>query len=714
MLLQVGKRGTASRHDATAQPTRPRCSDVFFRVGGPHVGKATTALEVNSDDVLIDHTWVWRADHGVDGAPAGRCNTGRQRRRRQRRRRHGDRPVRRALPAATTWSGTASDGTTILYQNELPYDPPTQADWLHDGVEGYAGYKVADTVQDATGCGGGVYCFFNDDPTIHTENGVRGAGDAGRAAAPHHDRVTSNAAARSTTWSTTSGRRRRPTSRSTRWSRSPSSLPTQLGSRHTRWRLPGERYSPVTDLEAGWQALSRGKWDEALEYFHRDGDDPEALEGIGVAQWWLDDADATLAARGRAYRLFRAGGDRVGAARVASSLAWDSLLFGGRPAVARGWLERAARLLADEPTRAEHAWLAVREAEVALNSGTPEVARAAAERAIAIGEQTGDEDVQVVGRSLEGVALVQEGAIAEGMRRLDESAAAATAGEIVDLMWTSKVCCNLISACESVGDVERATQWCDEVKEYAERWELRTLFNVCRTQYAAVLLQQGTWHEAEQELTAAIDVLGSGRRAALVEGTARLGELRRRQGRLDEARKLFAQSELNFVARMGMVELALDAATRRPLWRSRSASSERPTSISVSRGSRYCCSLVRAAVAAGRLETARTAAVELERLAGLIDTNGAHAAAARGGRHSPPGRRRSGDRDAAARRRGRSLRARARSRTSARTRAWLSPARSASSVPPNGPSPRPTLRSRPSRSSPRCEMRPTPRSFAGC
>jgi hypothetical protein len=178
----------------------------------------------------------------------------------------------------------------------------------------------------------------------------------------------------------------------------------------------------VTDLESGWQALARGKSDEALVWFRRDENDPEALEGIGVAQWWLDDADATLAARERAYRLFRAAGDRVGAARVASCLAWDSLLFGGRPAVARGRLERAARLLADEPLCSEHAWLAVREAEVALNAGTPEVARAAAERAIAIGQQTGDEDVQVVGRSLEGVALVQEGSIAEGMRRLDESA----------------------------------------------------------------------------------------------------------------------------------------------------------------------------------------------------------------------------------------------------------------------------------------------------
>ena len=64
---------------------------------------------------------------------------------------------------------------------------------------------------------------------------------------------------------------------------------------------------------------------------------------------------------------------------------------------------------------------------------------------------------------------------------------AATAGDLDDLMWQSKVCCNMIAACERVGDVDRAMQWCDEVQEFAQRWEFRTLFNVCRTQYAAVL-----------------------------------------------------------------------------------------------------------------------------------------------------------------------------------------------------------------------------------
>jgi hypothetical protein len=70
---------------------------------------------------------------------------------------------------ATVWNG--ENGVTILYQNELPYDPPTQADWMHDGVEGWAGYKVGDGVRTHTLQGGGVYVFNRNNPSIHTENG---------------------------------------------------------------------------------------------------------------------------------------------------------------------------------------------------------------------------------------------------------------------------------------------------------------------------------------------------------------------------------------------------------------------------------------------------------------------------------------------------------------------------------------------------------------
>ncbi len=387
-------------------------------------------------------------------------------------------------------------------------------------------------------------------------------------------------------------------------------------------------------VAAAWEALARGAWDEALGLLRGAEGDPEALEAAGVANWWLDDADATLDTREHAYRLYRDRGDSLGAARVACALAWDSVLFGGRTAVARGWLDRAARLLEVEQLSPEHAWLAVREAEVALAAGEPAVAREAAQRAIALATRLAREEIEVVGRSLEGLAFVHEGQVDEGMRRLDESAVAATAGDVKDLMWVGKVCCNLISACERVGDVERATQWCAEVKEFAQRWELRTLFNVCRTQYAGVLLQSGAWSEAEAELEAALAVFSGGRRAALVDGTSQLGELRRRQGRLEEARALFAQSEGSRTARLGSVELALDQGDPETAF-ALAERLERATG-----GGRQLdriavlSLLVRAAVATGRADAALQGSVWLDELAGHVGTPRARAAAAHAGGES--------------------------------------------------------------------------------
>ena len=166
VLLQVGK---PNGNGGTSDPANPTTlSDVYFRVGGPHIGKADTALEVNSDDVLIDHTWVWRADHGIEpGFTRGylgdtdrwEINTGRVGAEV-----NGDRVTATGLFVEhfqehnTIWNG--EDGTVVLYQNELPYDPPSQAEWQEpDGTLGWAGYKVADDVQRHLLYGGGVYGY---------------------------------------------------------------------------------------------------------------------------------------------------------------------------------------------------------------------------------------------------------------------------------------------------------------------------------------------------------------------------------------------------------------------------------------------------------------------------------------------------------------------------------------------------------------------------
>ena len=172
-LLRVGKRN-GNNGSKKNDPTNPTTlSDVYFRVGGPHIGKTDVALEVNSDHVLIDHTWVWRADHGVEGlTDTERWNTNVGRNGVVV---NGDDVTATGLFVEhfqqynTVWNGER--GVTILYQNELPYDPPSQADWMNDGVEGWAGYKVGDHVKTHKLYGGGVYVFNRNDPTIHTENG---------------------------------------------------------------------------------------------------------------------------------------------------------------------------------------------------------------------------------------------------------------------------------------------------------------------------------------------------------------------------------------------------------------------------------------------------------------------------------------------------------------------------------------------------------------
>lgn len=171
VLLQVGsdRRGRWRDNGNFSSPSDPTTlHDVYFRIGGPHEGKATVALQVNSDNVLLDDIWAWRADHGTGvGWTANTSDTG---------------VVVNGRNVTATglfsehfqkynviWNG--EEGKTIFFQNELPYDAPNQAAWQHDGVLGWAGYKVADSVKTHELWGGGSYIFTNIDPTIHATRG---------------------------------------------------------------------------------------------------------------------------------------------------------------------------------------------------------------------------------------------------------------------------------------------------------------------------------------------------------------------------------------------------------------------------------------------------------------------------------------------------------------------------------------------------------------
>jgi LuxR family maltose regulon positive regulatory protein len=314
-------------------------------------------------------------------------------------------------------------------------------------------------------------------------------------------------------------------------------------------------------VSAGREALSRGAWEEARAAFEAtlgQGETAEALEGLGLAAWWLDDAGTTFEARERAYRVFAERGDRRGAARVATAIAWDYETFRGELAVANGWLQRARRQLEGLEQSPEHGWLALREGEIALHSDTGEARRLAAEGA-AVGRELGSLDLEMTGLALEGLTLVSEGEVQEGMRLLDEATTAAVSGEMTDLNAIGITCCRLIAACERVGDYARATQWCGRMVEFARRWGMRPLFDICRTQYASVLLERGSWSEAERTLLEATGALAQTRPAMAIGGIVRLAELRRRQGARKEAAALFARAEGHPLSLLGRAELALEA-----------------------------------------------------------------------------------------------------------------------------------------------------------
>ncbi|WP_330294889.1 discoidin domain-containing protein [Streptomyces sp. NBC_00503] len=163
-LLEVGPAGATTDH--ANNPTTVQ--DVFIRVGGAGAGKATAGMVINSRSTIVDHTWIWRADHGDGvGWETNRSDYGF--------RVNGDDVLATGLFVEhfnkydVEWNGER--GRTIFFQNEKSYDAPNQAAVQNGSVRGFAAYKVADSVNTHEGWGLGSYCYYNVDPTIVQDHG---------------------------------------------------------------------------------------------------------------------------------------------------------------------------------------------------------------------------------------------------------------------------------------------------------------------------------------------------------------------------------------------------------------------------------------------------------------------------------------------------------------------------------------------------------------
>ena len=182
VLVQIGPPGSSASH--ASDPTV--LSDVFARIGGATVGKATQTLQINSNNVVGDDLWLWRADHGNNGTVGWTTNTAAS----------GlvvnganvtmyGLAVEHYQAVQVQWNGNG--GADYFYQSEMPYDPPSQSAWMDGSSDGYPSIAVASSVTSFQAYGLGVYCFFNVNPSEVSANALTSPASSG---VQWHDMVT--------------------------------------------------------------------------------------------------------------------------------------------------------------------------------------------------------------------------------------------------------------------------------------------------------------------------------------------------------------------------------------------------------------------------------------------------------------------------------------------------------------------------------------------
>jgi DNA-binding CsgD family transcriptional regulator len=308
-------------------------------------------------------------------------------------------------------------------------------------------------------------------------------------------------------------------------------------------------------MRSGWEALADADWDGARSCFEQAcelGESAEALDGLGRALHFLGDYARAIELTERAFAAYRQLDKPVEAADRARWLAFLHGTINSNMAVASGWMARAETLLENTDECAGHGWLALDRAPFTDDAAERERLAAAA---LAIARRFSDVDLEYDALALLGEAHVCAGRVAEGMRLIDEAMTAVSAGEVVGIVPVGDIYCRLLSACEAALDVTRAEQWMGVAGRF-EAWS-DFVSPVCRSHYGGILIAVGRWSEAEEQLVAAIRTFERSYRLMRASPLVKLADLRVRQGRLDEARRLLEGNESHPVARRALATIAL-------------------------------------------------------------------------------------------------------------------------------------------------------------
>jgi DNA-binding CsgD family transcriptional regulator len=376
----------------------------------------------------------------------------------------------------------------------------------------------------------------------------------------------------------------------------------------------------VDELEEGRDSYARRAWSDAYDSLSRADEvsslAPEALELLARAAYMLGRDDDYLSGLERAHHAYLSSGEALPAVRCAFWIG-HNLMFRGETGPAAGWFARAQRLLErEEQASVEHGYLLIPVLLQHVFSGDAEAAYATAAEAAAIGERFGDDDLIAIGLMEQGHALVRQGQTEKGLRLVDETMVAVTAGELSPIV-AGIVYCNTIGFCQGVYELRRAREWTSALTRWCDQQpDMVAHKGLCLVHRAQIMTLGGAWQEALEEARRVGERFTEGvlNERALGHAVYTEGEVHRLQGDFEAAEAAYREAsrfgrepqpglallrlaEGNGEAAASAIRRALNEATQRL-----KRAALLPAHVEIM-------------LAVGDLEAARTASRELEEIA---------------------------------------------------------------------------------------------------
>lgn len=269
----------------------------------------------------------------------------------------------------------------------------------------------------------------------------------------------------------------------------------------------------------------------------------EDMAALSDAAWWEGAIDESLSACEEAYRLFLHGADprRRPAAMLAIDIGFSWYLR-GEEGMGSGWISGAQRLVDGEADCAEHGYLQSMAIDEALGAEDFDAAIHAARTVATIGARHGDETLRSYALVGEGVALIKQGRVRDGLAALDEAMLPVVAGRVLPT-WAGNIYCQSMGVCQELADLRRARQWTDATARWCEGFSNAVMFlGVCRVHRAQLLQVHGDWALAEEEIARVCRDLAAMNVGAVGLALYELGEVRRMRGDLPGAAAAYAEA----------------------------------------------------------------------------------------------------------------------------------------------------------------------------